>query len=120
MNCLYEGPLDTYLKENPHLRRIVLCLDADGPGREAAERMNEKYTAEGYSVTSFLNMQGDNPGYGAGSIALVMAQDAEATVRYAGAVGGSEPCCTGYRAGQWDEDLHQVPVGPLLYSGGCL
>ena len=153
------GALDTYLKENPHLRRIVLCLDADGPGREAAERMNEKYTAEGYSVsyiipvqgkdwneylqivkenpekiqrgghyqvanlgqiisdkavsdtqrreqrqaerenvaamrdacvgeitstpeayTRFLNMQGDNPGYGAGSVALVMAQDAEAAV----------------------------------------
>lgn len=159
LNCLYEGPLDTYLKENPHLRRIVLCLDADGPGREAAERMNTKYAAEGYSVsyiipawgkdwnaylqqikenpeklqqgghyqvanlgqiisdkavsdaqrreqrqaerenvavmrdacvgeitsnpeayTRFLNMQGDNPGYGAGSVALVMAQDAEATV----------------------------------------
>lgn len=159
LNCLYEGPLDTCLKENPHLRRIVLCLDADGPGREAAERMIEKYTAEGYSVSyiipvqgkdwneylqivkenpekiqrgghylvanlgqiisdktaadaqrreqrqaerenvaamrdacvgeitstpevyaRFLNMQGDNPGYGAGSIALVMAQDAEATV----------------------------------------
>lgn len=35
-------------------------------------------TPEAY--TRFLNMQGDNPGYGAGSIALVMAQDAEATV----------------------------------------
>ena len=153
------GALDTYLKENPHLRRIVLCLDADGPGREAAERMNAKYKAEGYSVSyiipaqgkdwnaylqkivknpeksqqgghyqvanlgqiisdkavsdaqrreqrqaerenvaamrdacvgeitsnpeayaRFLNMQGDNPGYGAGSVALVMAQDPEATV----------------------------------------
>lgn len=153
------GALDTYLKENPHLRHIALCLDADGPGREAAERMNAKYTAEGYAVsyiipvwgkdwnaylqqikenpeklqqgghyqvanlgqiisdkavsdaqrreqrqaereniaavrdacvgeitsdseayTRFLNMQGDNPGYGAGNVALVMAQDAEAAV----------------------------------------
>ena len=49
--CLYDGPLDTYLRENPHLRRIDLCLDADGPGREAVERMKDKYTQKGYSVT---------------------------------------------------------------------
>ena len=49
--CLYDGPLDTYLRENPHLRRIDLCLDADGPGRESAERMKAKYTQQGYSVT---------------------------------------------------------------------
>ena len=49
--CLYDGPLDTYLRENPHLRRIDLCLDADEPGRESAERMKAKYTQQGYSVT---------------------------------------------------------------------
>ena len=27
--CLYDGPLDTYLRENPHLRRIDLCLDGE-------------------------------------------------------------------------------------------
>ncbi|MFR4334594.1 MAG: toprim domain-containing protein [Lawsonibacter sp.] len=32
---LYRGPLDNYLRENPHLKQIVLCLDADGPGQEA-------------------------------------------------------------------------------------
>ena len=48
---LYEGPLDTYLRENPHLRRIDLCLDADGPGLEAAEKLNAKYTAQGYTVS---------------------------------------------------------------------
>ncbi len=48
---LYEGPLDTYLRENPHLRRIDLCLDADGPGREAAEKLTKKYTRQGYSVS---------------------------------------------------------------------
>ncbi len=48
--CLYDGPLDTYLRENPHLRRIDLCLDADGPGREAAENMKQKYAQRGYSV----------------------------------------------------------------------
>ena len=33
---LYQGPLDTYLRENPHLKRIVLCLDADGPASPPA------------------------------------------------------------------------------------
>ena len=48
---LYDGPLDTYLRENPHIRQTDLCLDADGPGKEAAEQMKEKYSAKGYSVT---------------------------------------------------------------------
>ena len=48
---LSEGALDTYLKENPHLHRIVLCLDADQPGREAPERLREKYGKQGYSVS---------------------------------------------------------------------
>ena len=48
---LYEGPLDTYLRENPKIKYIFLCLDADGPGREAAERMKEKYTKQGYVVS---------------------------------------------------------------------
>lgn len=48
---LYQGPLDTYLRENPHLKRIVLCLDADGPGQEAAERFRAEYTARGYEVS---------------------------------------------------------------------
>ena len=46
-----EGALDTYLKENPHLRRIVLCLDADKPGREATDRLREKYGKLGYAVS---------------------------------------------------------------------
>jgi hypothetical protein len=49
--CLYEGPVDTYLQENPHIRLIDLCLDADGPGREAAEKMKEKYAGKGYVVS---------------------------------------------------------------------
>lgn len=51
---LSERPLDTYLKENPHLHRIVLCLDADGPGQEAAKRMAEKYLKQGYEVQARL------------------------------------------------------------------
>jgi len=50
LNCLYDGPLNTYLRENPNIRRIVLCLDADGPGRQAAQRMKGAYEARGYTV----------------------------------------------------------------------
>lgn len=49
---LYQGPLDTYLRENPHLKRIILCLDADGPGREAAERFQAEYAEYGYVVST--------------------------------------------------------------------
>lgn len=47
---LYEGALDTYLRDNPHIRRIALCLDADGPGQAAAERFQAKYERMGYTV----------------------------------------------------------------------
>ena len=47
---LYEGALDTYLRDNPHIRRIALCLDADGPGQTAAERLQAKYERMGYTV----------------------------------------------------------------------
>ena len=49
---LHEGALDRYLEENPHLKRIVLCLDADGPGQAAVERLRAKYEAAGYTVQS--------------------------------------------------------------------
>ena len=49
---LYQGPLDTYLRENPHLGRIVLCLDADGPGQGATERFQAEYAAWGYEVSA--------------------------------------------------------------------
>ena len=38
---LYQGPLDTYLRENPHLKRIVLCLDADGQLEEVDSLLND-------------------------------------------------------------------------------
>lgn len=49
---LREGALDTYLRENPQLRHIVLCLDADEPGQSAVERLRAKYEAAGYTVQS--------------------------------------------------------------------
>ena len=55
---LYQGPLDTYLRENPHLKRIILCLDADAPGREAAEKLQEEYEQKGYTVSVRLPAPG--------------------------------------------------------------
>lgn len=47
---LHDAPLGAYLDENPHISRIVLCLDADGPGRKAPERLRAKYRALGYDT----------------------------------------------------------------------
>ena len=48
---LYGGALQAYLADHPQIKRIELCLDADGPGREAARQFQNKYTAMGYAVT---------------------------------------------------------------------
>ena len=55
---LYQGPLDTYLRENPHLKQIVLCLDADGPGQEATEKFREEYAQKGYTISTRTPAQG--------------------------------------------------------------
>ena len=44
------APLSVFLREHPTVRKVVLCLDHDRPGQEAAERMGRKYAAEGYVV----------------------------------------------------------------------
>ena len=56
--CLGDNALETYLKENPHIRRIDLCLDNDQWGRQAAERFNEKYEKSGYEVRDFTPPKG--------------------------------------------------------------
>ena len=48
---LHHAALNTYLRENPHLRHIVLCLDADEPGRAAVERMKLEYAQQGFTVS---------------------------------------------------------------------
>ena len=55
---LYEGPLNTYLQENPHLKQIVLCLDMDIRGKQATERLQEEYAAKGYTVSTRAPAQG--------------------------------------------------------------
>ena len=47
---LNDTPLETYLHDNPYIKRIIFCLDADGPGREAAGRFGAKYRALGYGT----------------------------------------------------------------------
>ena len=49
---LYEGGLNTYLRDNPHLRHVVLCLDADDPGRTAAEKLRAEYESRGLKVST--------------------------------------------------------------------
>jgi len=56
--CLGDGALETYLKENSHIKRIDLCLDNDKWGREAAERMKEKFAERGYEVRDFTPAEG--------------------------------------------------------------
>ena len=47
---LYGGPLDTYLRDYPHLKSIKFLLDNDEPGITAAKEMREKYREAGYEV----------------------------------------------------------------------
>jgi len=56
--CLHDGALETYLTDNPHIKNIVLCLDADKWGKAAAERISEKYTSQGYTVSVEVPSQG--------------------------------------------------------------
>ena len=39
------------LKDYPDIRQIVLCLDRDEPGRQAALMFIEKLNQDGYEVT---------------------------------------------------------------------
>ena len=47
---LYSGPLDTYLRDHPHLKHIKLLLDNDEPGINAAKEMRKRYREAGYEV----------------------------------------------------------------------
>ena len=49
---LYDGALETYLKDHPSIKRITLCLDADAPGRTAGQQLKDKYSDRGYTVTA--------------------------------------------------------------------
>lgn len=48
--CLDDRALSVFLQEHPAVQKIVLCLDHDRPGMEAAERIGRKYRESGYRV----------------------------------------------------------------------
>ncbi len=48
---LYNGALDTYLRDHPHLNHVVFCLDADGPGQAATEKLRTEYEGRGLKVS---------------------------------------------------------------------
>ncbi len=50
LGMLADAPLETFLKEHPQIRSIKFCLDNDGPGRTAAEKLMQKYDEAGYEV----------------------------------------------------------------------
>ena len=55
---LYEGGLRSYLRDNPHIRRIILCLDNDEHGQQATQKLREMFSAEAYEVSQQLPPQG--------------------------------------------------------------
>ena len=50
LGMLSDEPLRTILKEHPNIKRIMLCLDNDEPGKTATKRIINKYTILGYEV----------------------------------------------------------------------
>ena len=50
LGMLADAPLETFLKEHPQITSIKFCLDNDEPGREATEKLLEKYYGLGYEV----------------------------------------------------------------------
>ena len=50
LGMLFDAPLETFLKEYPQITSIAFCLDNDKPGREATEKLMEKYFGMGYEV----------------------------------------------------------------------
>jgi DNA primase len=45
-----DTALEKYLERNKDIKEIILCLDNDQPGHEAAIRISQKYNARGYKV----------------------------------------------------------------------
>lgn len=54
LGMVADAPLETFLAEHPEMEEICFCLDNDGPGRKAAETLQQKYVEKGYAVNVFL------------------------------------------------------------------
>ena len=53
-----DKPLERYLSDRKAIRKIVLCLDNDDPGRKAAEKISRKYLENGYEVHNLGSPKG--------------------------------------------------------------
>lgn len=58
-----DRALDRYLSDNPQIKHIVLCLDNDMAGLDAAEKHIKKYTEKGYNVSSYPIPEGAGKDY---------------------------------------------------------
>lgn len=56
---LTEIGLDTFLKENPQIKNIILCLDTDKPGQEAEQKLLNKYTERNYNTSLYYISEKD-------------------------------------------------------------
>ena len=54
----WDGVLDRFLDDHPEVRTIILCLDNDEPGIEAAEKSKQKYEEKGYDVKNLGSPKG--------------------------------------------------------------
>ena len=54
LGMLADAPLETFLAEHPKVEEIQFCLENDGPGRKAAETLQQKYVEKGYAAEVFL------------------------------------------------------------------
>lgn len=50
LGMLADAPLETFLAEHPHIKKIRFCLDNDEPGQKATKELMEKYKELGYTV----------------------------------------------------------------------
>lgn len=58
LGMLHDAPIETFLKEHPHITTMKFCLDNDGPGRKAVEKFLGKYRMLGYDVEDFAPPSG--------------------------------------------------------------
>lgn len=53
LGMVSDGPLETFLKENPQIELIVFALDHDEKGMRAMDTLEKKYEEEGYQTSRF-------------------------------------------------------------------
>ena len=53
-----DRALDQYVSDRPYIKRIILSLDNDEPGRNAAEKIEDKYSSKGFIVKNLGSPKG--------------------------------------------------------------